>query len=114
MRPDSRHHPPGRFARLGVPIAVISLMVVTALLAIAFVGRVAPPRPSSPSRRPDGVDLVIDGSAPAAWDPARTGDAGSAAVLAQVWEGLTTWDQDGRLQPALARDWEVSDGTASG
>jgi oligopeptide transport system substrate-binding protein len=106
--PGSMHHPPGRFVRLGVPVAVISLMVVTALLAIAFVGTRGTPPPVEPVARPDGADLVIDGAGTQTWDPARAGDAGSAALLAQVWEGLTTWDQDGRLQPALARDWEVS------
>ena len=106
--PGSLHRPPGRFARLGVPVAVISLMVVTAILAIAFVGTRGTPTPVEPVARPDAVDLVIDGAATQTWDPARAGDAGSASLLAQVWEGLTTWDQDGRLQPALARDWEVS------
>ncbi|MET0773590.1 MAG: peptide ABC transporter substrate-binding protein [Candidatus Limnocylindrales bacterium] len=101
--------PTGRLARVGVPIAVVSLMVVTALLAIAFVGTRDTSPPMETGARPDRADLVIEGSAPLTWDPARAGDAGSAALLAQVWEGLTTWDQDGRLQPALARDWEVSD-----
>lgn len=104
--------PPGRAARLGVPIAVLTLMVATALLAMAFVGDRGSRRsdvPTSIAARADGVDLVIDGAAPLTWDPARAGDAGSAALLAQVWEGLTTWDQEGRLQPALARDWTVSE-----
>lgn len=95
-----------------VPILVLALMVGTALLAIAFVGTRRPEPPTVPTAlagRPDEVGLVIDGAAPRTWDPARAGDAASAAVLAQVWEGLTTWDQDGRLRPALARDWEVSD-----
>lgn len=103
--------PPARLARIGVPIAVLTLMVTTALLAIAFVGTRDTREPITPpaAARPDGVDLVIDGAAPLTWDPARAGDAGSAAILAQVWEGLTAWDQDGRLQPALARAWTVSD-----
>jgi oligopeptide transport system substrate-binding protein len=99
----------GRLARIAIPIGVVTLMVATALLAIAFVGTRNPQQPVSVAARPDGVDLVVDGATPYSWDPARAGDAGSAAILAQVWEGLTTWDQDGRLQPALARDWEVSD-----
>jgi oligopeptide transport system substrate-binding protein len=109
-RPDAlgrATHPPGRLARIGVPVAVISLMVVTALLAIAFVSGRGTPPPAEPASRPDDVALVIDGQATLTWDPARAGDAGSAALLAQVWEGLTTWDQDGRLKPALAQDWQV-------
>jgi oligopeptide transport system substrate-binding protein len=38
------------------------------------------------------------------------GDAQSASVLAQVWEGLTALDSEARVQPALAQHWEVSDG----
>lgn len=105
--PDTR--PPGRLARIGVPVAIIVLMVATALLAIAFVNGRGTPPPVEQAARPEGTDLAIEGPAPLTWDPARAGDAGSAAILAQVWEGLTTWDQDGHLQPALARAWEVSE-----
>lgn len=101
--------PPGRLARLGIPMVVLGLMVATALLAMVVVGSRNAPAPVEVAARPADVDLVIDGAPPFSWDPAQAGDAGSAAILAQVWEGLTTWDQDGRLQPALARDWEVSD-----
>ncbi|MFN8518363.1 MAG: peptide ABC transporter substrate-binding protein [Chloroflexota bacterium] len=102
--------PPGRLARIGVPLAVVALMVATAVLAIAFVGTRQSPAPVEVAARPEGVDLVVDGAAPYSWDPAQAGDAGSASILAQVWEGLTTWDQDGRLRPALASDWAVTDG----
>lgn len=101
--------PPGVLARFGVPVAVLTLMVATALLAIAFVNTRHQPAPTQAATRPEGADLVVDGAAPFSWDPARAGDAGSAAILAQVWEGLTTWDQDGHLRPALARDWTVTD-----
>ncbi len=68
------------------------------------------PHPSTivPAARPEGVDLVMAGAAPVAWDPARMGDARSASILAQVWEGLTALDSEARVQPALAQDWEVS------
>ncbi|CAN5579004.1 peptide ABC transporter substrate-binding protein [soil metagenome] len=51
--------------------------------------------------------LRIVGSAPFTWDPALAGDQSSAAMLAQVFEGLTAFDADSRVQPALASDWEV-------
>lgn len=112
-RPDPapRQVPPSPrlLQRYGVPIAVLILMVATASLAIAFVNRRHEPAPVETAARPADVGLVVDGSAPFSWDPARAGDAGSAAILAQVWEGLTTWDQEGRLRPALAREWQVSD-----
>lgn len=100
---------PRSLQRFGVPVALLVLMVATAALAIAFVNRRLEPAPVETAARPEGVGLVVDGAAPFSWDPARAGDAGSASILAQVWEGLTTWDQDGRLRPALASDWQVTD-----
>jgi oligopeptide transport system substrate-binding protein len=81
-------------------------MVVVALLAMLST---TPPGPG-PERtgaRPEDVGLVVAGGAPASWDPARIGDADSAAALAQVWEGLTTLDASGTVQPALAREWRI-------
>jgi len=43
------------------------------------------------------------------WDPARQSDAGTASVLAQVYEGLTTFDAHSQVQPALAQSWQVDD-----
>lgn len=61
-----------------------------------------------PAEAQDGAArLRIGGSAPFTWDPARAGDAGSASMLAQVFEGLTAFDADSRVQPALAGGWEV-------
>src|SRR3954468_11999957 len=42
---------------------------------------------------------VIYGSAPVSWDPAAIGDAGSASLLAQVYESLTALDSENRVQP---------------
>jgi ABC-type oligopeptide transport system substrate-binding subunit len=53
-----------------------------------------------------GVDVRIASAEPFTWDPARAGDAGTASVLAQVFEGLTAFDSDSNVQPALARSWE--------
>ncbi len=57
----------------------------------------------------DGVDARIASSEPFTWDPAQAGDAGTARVLAQVFEGLTAFDANGGAQPALAQSWSVSD-----
>jgi oligopeptide transport system substrate-binding protein len=43
------------------------------------------------------------------WDPARQSDSGTASVLAQVYEGLTTFDAQSNVEPALARTWQVDD-----
>ena len=47
--------------------------------------------------------------APADLDPARTGDAESSAVIAQLFETLTTFDASLELRPALAESWRVED-----
>lgn len=47
-------------------------------------------------------------SAPSTLDPAAAGDAGSAAVIAQLYETLTAFDADLVLRPALAASWETS------
>jgi oligopeptide transport system substrate-binding protein len=48
--------------------------------------------------------------APDTIDPAQMGDAGSAAVTAQLFETLTTFDADRQVRPALAESWRIEDG----
>lgn len=55
------------------------------------------------------VDARIAAGEPFTWDPALAGDSGSANVLAQVFEGLTAFDADSRVQPALADAWQSSE-----
>jgi oligopeptide transport system substrate-binding protein len=45
---------------------------------------------------------------PGTFDPAAQGDAATAAVLAQLYETLTTYDAALTLQPALAASWDVA------
>jgi oligopeptide transport system substrate-binding protein len=47
---------------------------------------------------------------PATLDPAAAGDAGSAAFIAQLFEGLTVIDAARTARPALAERWELRDG----
>ena len=47
--------------------------------------------------------------APADFDPARTGDAESSGIIAQLFETLTTFDASLELRPALAESWRVED-----
>jgi ABC-type oligopeptide transport system substrate-binding subunit len=44
---------------------------------------------------------------PSSLDPAATGDAGSAAFIAQLFETLTAFDDALVLQPTLAESWRV-------
>lgn len=55
------------------------------------------------------VDVRIGSSEPYTWDPAAMGDAGSASVLAQVFEGLTAFDAASNVQPALASSWRADE-----
>ena len=77
-------------ARLGG--LVVALMALVTMLAGAC---------SVASGQGD-VDVRIGSAEPFTWDPARAGDAGTASVHAQVYEGLTPFDSDSNVQPALA------------
>lgn len=46
-------------------------------------------------------------------DPAAQGDIGSAAISAQLFEGLTAIDAELQTRPALAESWEFRDGGAT-
>ncbi|MFL5768727.1 MAG: ABC transporter substrate-binding protein [Chloroflexota bacterium] len=57
---------------------------------------------------PDDVRILI--GAPTTLDPAAQGDIGSAAVSAQLFEGLTAFDPQLNVRPALAESWDLLDG----
>ena len=57
----------------------------------------------------DDSSVRIAMDAPTDLDPARTGDAQSSAVIAQLFETLTTFDEALELKPALAASWRVQD-----
>jgi len=46
---------------------------------------------------------------PTTLDPAAQGDAGSAAITAQLFESLTTFDADLQVRPALAESWRFDE-----
>ncbi|HEV8402780.1 MAG TPA: peptide ABC transporter substrate-binding protein [Candidatus Limnocylindrales bacterium] len=48
--------------------------------------------------------------APTTLDPAAQGDSGSAAITAQLFESLTSFDADLQIRPALAESWQFGDG----
>ena len=58
---------------------------------------------------PSDASARIALGAPSDLDPARTGDAESSAVVAQLFETLTTFDTSLELRPALAESWRVED-----
>ena len=74
----------------------------TALLVPLLVGALlAGACSQAPAAESDGTARIGQGL-PTSLDPAATGDAGSAAVIAQFFETLTTFDETLELRPALA------------
>jgi ABC-type oligopeptide transport system substrate-binding subunit len=80
------------------------LAVVAAALLVAA-GLFA----TTPAEAADRAARIFMGE-PATLDPAAAGDAGSAAVIAQLFEGLATIDPSRTPRPALAEGWELRDG----
>jgi oligopeptide transport system substrate-binding protein len=78
------------------------ILVLLALVVLAACG-------PAPIRADDSSARFLLG-APVTLDPAELGDADSAAITAQLYETLTTFDGEGTLRPALAESWTVEDG----
>jgi len=83
-------------------------LVLVVAVAAVLIGALGSSPPQSALGQSD-VDLRVLGSPPLNWDPAQIGDAGSATVVAQVFDGLTMLDPNNVIQPALASGWTVSD-----
>src|SRR5450756_2860285 len=84
----------------GVILGIAGLVAVAGLVLAA---------PGGPVRGADR-ETRIAMSAPATIDPAAAGDAGSAAVIAQLFEGLTAIDGSLAPRPALAASWTFKAG----
>ena len=80
-----------------------ALVCLVAALAIAVVACTPAPAQNG------STDARIGSSDVFTWDPAHQSDAGTASVLAQVYEGLTAFDSQSNVQPALARAWQVDE-----
>ncbi len=63
----------------------------------------------STAAAPDRPVRILSG-APTTLDPAAQGDAGSAAINAQLFESLTAFDAGLQVRPALAGSWQFADG----
>jgi oligopeptide transport system substrate-binding protein len=78
----------------------IAWLLITSLSLAACTG---------PAADPTRTARILMG-APGTLDPAAQGDSGSAAVTAQLFESLTTFDADRQARPALAESWRIEDG----
>ena len=98
MTPRARRRLSPRSSRgVGALAALVAVVIATTAL-------VAVPALAAP-----GTARILMGE-PATLDPAEAGDAGSAAVIAQLFEGLTAIDATQTPRPALAERWELRDG----
>ena len=87
---------PGR-RRAGAVLGALAVVVAILLVRpLATVGAVDP----------NEVRILVQ--SPGTLDPAAQGDAATAAITAQLYETLTTYDSALTLQPALARSWDVA------
>jgi oligopeptide transport system substrate-binding protein len=96
-----------------VGLALFSL----AMLSLAACGPVfVPDSTPSAAARPTGTDpshpkvlRIYIGTAPDVLDPQKASSTGEIAVLQLVYEGLTRFDETGRVAPGAAQSWEYSD-----
>jgi ABC-type transport system substrate-binding protein len=93
-----------------------AVLVVTVAFAATIGGSRLQGRPDASSDSAvnaagaGGGEVRIFLGAPTTLDPALQGDSGSAAITAQLFESLTTFDDTLTLRPALAQSWRVDDG----
>ena len=106
--PGGEPVPPSRVRR--IVIAVLALLVVAALVVPRLPGVLpSTDRPIAAGSASTGSATIL-ASQPSSIDPARHGDAASAAIVAQLFETLTAFDASLTLRPALAESWTVEDG----
>ncbi len=79
------------------------------LIAVAVLATLLVSCADTTAAGPDRPVRILTGE-PTTLDPAAQGDAGSAAITAQLFESLTAFDADLRVQPALAESWRFDDG----
>jgi ABC-type oligopeptide transport system substrate-binding subunit len=93
--------------RMNLSMPQLALRATALLLTVALAVLAA--SPAAPVSAQGEVRARIAGGAPLTWDPAKAGETSSVGVIAQVFETLTAFDAQNRVQPALARSWSVSD-----
>lgn len=83
-----------------------SLVALAAVVAVASLLAACATSDRAGAGRSDARILL---GSPATLDPAATGDAGSAGIIAQLFESLTAFDDERQLQPALAASWRIDE-----
>jgi len=86
--------------------SILTAFAVAGLVAVLAVGSAWHPQVASAARS----SITILGASAASFDPAEQSDAGSAQVVSQVFESLTSIDVSLKVEPALAASWETKNG----
>ena len=109
MRPGSGRRVVGPLARILPPMRRPSSRAVALglILLLSVAGGAAGQTAASAPRTARPGSSAATAST---LDPAAQGDVTSASISAQLFETLTTFDADLRLQPALAQSWQVDEG----
>lgn len=111
--PTDQDPAPSLRARRGRAAAAAGLAFLLVAITALPAAVVSAPRSHdrTATERPEQAKTTatISGSPPTSWDPARQGDAETASTLAQVYEGVTAFDDQARVQPALASSWSVEE-----
>jgi oligopeptide transport system substrate-binding protein len=109
----------GAFERLTTPrprrvahlVAALALLAVAAILPGSARPAGTPGAGTVRAAAPDTVRILMGEASNL--DPAGQGDIDSAAISAQLFEGLTAIDGQLQTRPALAESWEFRDGGAT-
>ena len=88
---------------------LVALVVVILAAGVLLVDLTRPPAPSPVPGASSG-SVRISGSTPSSFDPAPQSDVGTAAIVSQIYESLTTLDSKIVPRPALAGSWDALDG----
>jgi ABC-type oligopeptide transport system substrate-binding subunit len=108
VAPTLTHHAARRRTDSRGPRRLGPVALLTILVAIGLVAGCTAPASGASSGEDKPVRILMGG--PATLDPAATGDAGSANVIAQLYETVTSFDTTLTLRPALAESWDIQDG----
>jgi oligopeptide transport system substrate-binding protein len=92
----SRHR-----VRAGIALVAVVMLLLAAALPV--------PSWPAPVLGAERDEVRIYAGEPQSIDPARHGDVGSAAIVANLFETLTAIDPSLTLRPALAESWDLED-----
>ena len=89
---------------------LIALLVAALFTVTLFAGCSSDNQGKDASRKDEDKGAIIQTfltSAPASIDPsAMYGSSETIKIMGLIYEGLTTIDENGKLEKALAKDWE--------